>query len=140
MIATKTKLSVYVELTITKRKLEEQIKDTKARLAELEPAIIEQFQENGVQSMNIDGYTVYLNRKLFAGAKDGDKEAMITALQGCDDETWSFLVGPTVNSQQLAARIRECDMDENSLPILPDSLKSVIAVHEQFRVGARKSG
>lgn len=138
MIATKTKLKVYVDLTDKKRKLEEQLKDTKARLAELEPAIVEMFQSEGVQSMNIDGYTVYLNRKLFAGPKDGDKEAMIAALQGCD-ESWSFLVSPTVNTNQLGARVRECDMDENDLPILPDSLKDVIAVFEQFRVGARKS-
>ena len=133
------RLKQYIELTDLKRRLEAQLKDTKSRMAELEPHIVEQFQEDGTQSVNMDGFTVYLNRQLFASAADGDKDAMIQAMKGCGDESWSFLVRDSVNSQSLSARIRECDLDENGMPMLPDSLQDVIKVAEVFRLGARKS-
>ena len=95
MLATKTKLKPYVELIKKKTLLEEQLRDVKARLDELEPQIA---------------------------------------------ESWSFLVRDNVNTQQLSARVRECELDVNGMPILPDELKQVIKVSEVFRIGARKSG
>ena len=140
MLATKTKLKPYVDLIKKKTLLEEQLRDVKARLDDLEPQIAESFQKEGIQSTNVDGYTVYLNRQLWAGAANGDKEAMFAALKIYPDESWSFLVRDNVNSQQLSARVRECDLDANGMPILPDELKQVIKVSEVFRIGARKSG
>ena len=139
MLATKTKLKPYVELIKKKTLLEEQLRDVKARLDELEPQIAESFQKEGVQSTNVDGYTVYLNRQLWAGAANGDKEAMFAALKTYPDESWSFLVRDNVNTQQLSARVRECELDVNGMPILPNELKQVIKVSEVFRIGARKS-
>lgn len=138
MIATKTLISEYVRLTERKRALEEQLKDAKARLDEMEPRIVEQFQSDSVQSMSVDGYTVYLNRKLLAGAKDGDKPAMIAALKAVGDESWSFLVEDNVNYQRLNARVRECPQDESGMPILPEALRAVVNVYEDFTIGARK--
>ncbi len=137
-IATKTKLKPYVQLIKKKTLLEQQLSDTKARLAKLEPEIVEQFQAEGVQRMNCDGYIIYLNRKLFAGATDGDKEAMYEALKLMDNETWNFLVKDNVNSNQLSARIRECELNKEGIPILPPELVNVIKVSEVFRIGARK--
>lgn len=139
MIATETRLRPYVELVKQKTAMEQKMKDTKARLAELEPQIVEDFQQAGTQSMNVDGYTVYLNRKMFAGPMDGDRESMCAALAGLD-ETWSFLVTPSVNANSLSARVRECESDETTgMPILPPELVGKIKVSEVFRVGARKS-
>ena len=132
------RLREFVSLTALKRDLETRLKDAKARLDPLEAALIEQFQQDGIQSVNADGYTVYLNRKLFAGAKDGDKPTMIAALEACD-ETWSFLVEDNVNSQRLCARVRECELGDDGMPLLPDELKDAIQVCEQFTIGARKS-
>lgn len=138
MLATKTLISEYVKQTERKRRLEEELKDAKARLEEMEPRIVEQFQADGVQSLNVDGYTVYLNRKLFGGAKDGDKPAMMAALKATGDESWMFLVEDNVNHQRLQARIRECPQDENGMPVLPESLRGAIAIYEEFTIGARK--
>lgn len=137
-IATKTLLKVYVQQTIRKRDLEAQLKDCKAKLAEMDPKITEQFIKEGVKTLGIDGYTIYINRTLRAGPVDGNKVALFTALKALPDD-WNFLVGDNVNTQQLAARIRECEMDEDEMPILPDSLKDVIHIYEQFKVGARKT-
>ena len=133
------RLKEFVEITALKREIEGQLKDAKARLGELEPLIAEHFTEEGMQSVNVDGYTIYLNRRLFAGPMDGDREAMVAALEVCDDESWKFLVKKGVNSQQLSARVRECEVDENSgMPSLPDGLRQTIKVYEEFRIGARK--
>ena len=140
MLATKTKIKPYVELIKKKARLEEQLRDVKARLDVLEPQIAESFQKEGIQSTNVDGYTVYLNRQLWAGAADGDKEAMFTALKTYPDDSWAFLVRDNVNTQQLSARVRECELDADGMPILPEQLKQVIKVSEVFRIGARKSG
>ena len=139
MLATKTKLRPYVQLIKKKTQLEEQLRDVKARLDVLEPQIAESFQKEGIQSTNVDGYTVYLNRQLWAGATDGHKEAMFKVLKAYPDESWSFLVKDNVNSQQLSARVRECEQDADGMPILPDELQEVIKVSEVFKIGARKS-
>ncbi|KKN45153.1 hypothetical protein LCGC14_0686060 [marine sediment metagenome] len=137
-IATKTKLKPYVELVKKKALLEQQLAETKARLAKLEPEIVEQFQENGVQRMSCDGYTIHLIRKIWAAAVNGDKKAMYTALSALDDETWSFLVEDNVNANRLAARVRECEDDDDGMPILPAELVDVIKVSEVFKIGAQK--
>ncbi len=137
-LATKTKLKPYIELVKKKTKLEQQLSDTKARLAKLEPEIVEQFQEEGVQRMNCDGYTIHLKRNIWASAADGDKKAMYAALSALGDETWSFLVEDNVNAHRLAARVRECKNDKDGMPILPAELTKVIKVSEVFKIGARK--
>lgn len=142
-IATKTKLEPYVKLVKKKTKLEQQLSDTKARLAKLEPEIVEQFQQAGVQRINCNGYTIYLNRHIWASATEDengnkDKESMYDALKTIDDETWSFLVGDSVNSNSLSARVRECELDDQGMPILPAELVNVIKVSEVFKIGARK--
>ncbi|KKM07745.1 hypothetical protein LCGC14_1730930, partial [marine sediment metagenome] len=67
-----------------------------------------------------------------------DKESMYDALKTIDDETWSFLVGDSVNSNSLSARVRECELDDQGMPILPAELVNVIKVSEVFKIGARK--
>lgn len=137
-LATKTVVKPYVALVKKKLLLQQQLDDAKARLAELEPKIVEAFQDEGIQSTKIDDYTVYLNRQLWAGAAD-DKQAMCDALKVFPDDTWSFLVKDNVNVQTLSARVRECEMNEDGMPILPEALKDLIKVAEVFKIGARKA-
>ena len=132
------RLREFVRLTTEKRDLETQLKDRKARLDALEPAVTEQFQQGGIQSINVDGYTVYLNRSLFAGPKDGNKDGLIAALKSCPED-WSFLVQENFNGNSLKARVRECDLGQDNLPVLPEALKDVLQVYEEFSIGARKS-
>ena len=137
-IATKTVLKKYIELTKKKRAAKVVMEDLKDALANLEKELVEQFQREGVQNLKMDGYTVGLVRKLFASAKDKDKERMITVLQSCRDATWSWMVQDNVNAQRLAARVRECNMDKNGLPVLPEDIEAVITVSEVFSLSARK--
>ena len=74
-----------------KRKLQTELNDANAQITALEPLVCEQFQQDGMQSVNIDGFTVYLSSTIYAGPKDGDKAGLIQALKGLDD-SWSFLV------------------------------------------------
>lgn len=133
------RLREFVRLTNQKRELEADLRDVKARLGELEPQILDHFQQDGIQRVTVDGYTLYLSRSLYAGPKDGDKDRMIQSLQGLD-ESWSFLVSKTVNRNQLSARVRECEQNAEGQPVLPDALKDAVEVFEQFTIGARKAG
>ncbi len=137
-LPTKTKLKPYIALIKTKTQLEQKLADVKARLTKLEPEIAEAFISEGIQSHNMDGYTLYLNRQIWAGA-DGNKEKMMLALKFYPDDSWSFMVKDSVNSQTLSARVRECERDKDDMPILPEALKSVIKIAEVFRIGARKA-
>jgi hypothetical protein len=132
------RLRELVAQTNRKRELQAQLNDANARITALEPLVAEQFQQDGVQSVNIDGYTIYLNRKLYAGPKDGNKAGLVAALKGLD-ESWSFLVSEGFNANSLKARVRECELGADNMPIIPIELRDVMAVYEEFEVGARKS-
>ena len=137
-VPTKTILKPYVALHKQKTRLEAELADTKERMKEMEPVLTKSFTDEGLQSINLDGHTVYLNRQIWAGADD--KDDMIKVLKAMDDDTWRFLVADNVNSSKLSARVRECERDDDNMPILPAELRPVIKVAEVFRIGVRKAG
>ena len=138
-LATKTLLKPYVALHKLRTDLETKLADVKTRMKDLEPALTDSFTGEGLQSVNCNGYTVYLHRQLWAGHA-GDKDALMAELKAMTDESWSFLVKDNINSNSFSARVRELERNEDDMPILPDNLKSLIKVSEVFKIGMRKSG
>lgn len=136
-IAMKTLIKPYVVFDKKKKRLKLELAKITKAMTDMEPAIADAFTEQGIQSINVDGACVHLKRSLFAGAKDG-KDKLIEVLKQMEDETWSFLVGDDINANKLSARVRECECDENDLPIIPDELKKVLSVAEVFKIGVRK--
>lgn len=132
-----TRLREFAKLTTLKGQLEVQLKDIAARLSQLEEPIIEAFQQDGMQSVNVDGFNIHLKRTLFAGAK-GDKSDLMATLKGMD-ESWSILVQDNVNYQSLNARVRELELGDDGMPIVPAELVDVLNISEQYKLGARKS-
>jgi len=136
------RLKKYVQLIERKRHLDDDLKATKEELAVLEEYIMENMLSSGVQKTTMDGYTVYIQRQLWASGANGP-EALHQALM---DEGYSELIEPKVNSNRLCALVREYDAypnfphDEQGLPILPGDLKTAINIIEQYKVRARKVG
>lgn len=134
-------LHEYVELIHRKRELESQLRQVKEQLGEtegsgpgaMERRALEYFGQNGVQSLKLNGMTLYVNRQLWAHAKDGDFVAGCLALKeaGLGD-----FVAERFNVQSLSAWVRE--RDRNGEP-LPEAFKDRIEVSEVFRLGARRS-
>lgn len=138
------KLQRFAELTERSKAIDIEQKGIKAELAELEPQIIEDMAEAGMQSANINNRTYYINRQLFAGAGSGfTKFDIIGALKASDLDDY---VSETYNSQSLSAYVRSFAKEngnedlspEEIKNLLPEALRHVLYVGEQFRLGSRK--
>jgi hypothetical protein len=126
-------LKRFVALEERRRQLEVEIDTIKAEAAELEERLLPQFEQSGMERVAIDGRTVYVERKLWAKAKDGDKQALCKALKRA---RLSEFVQETFNPQSLSALVREWDRDGRPMP---PSLREVLEVSEVFKLRTRRS-
>jgi len=97
-------LKEFVALEKEKATLKARLKVIESRLTELDESIAAQFVSDGVQSMRIDGRTVYLHRDIYASAKDGARDAVVAALRDCDLGQY---VKEDYNANSLTAYVRE---------------------------------
>ena len=116
-----------------RRQLEAEIDAVKAEATQLEEALLPQFEQGGLEKVSIDGRTVYLERKLWAKAKDGDKGAVCKALKRAHLGDY---VEETFNTNSLSAYVRE--LDREGKPLGP-SLREVLEISEVFRLRTRRS-
>jgi hypothetical protein len=126
-------LKRFVALEERRRQLEAEVEAVKAEAAELEQRLLPQFEHSGMERVSIDGLTVYLERKLWAKAKDGDKPSVCTALKRCHLGDY---VEETFNTNSLSAYIRELDRERRPLP---PTLAPVLDVSEVFKLRTRRN-
>lgn len=126
-------LKRFVALEERRRQLEAEVDSVKAEAAELEQRLLPQFEQSGMERVFIDGRTVYIERKLWARAKDGDKHAVCRALKRC---RLGDYVEETFNTNSLSAYVRELDREERPLP---PALAAVLEVSEVFKLRTRRS-
>jgi hypothetical protein len=126
-------LKRFVALEDRRKQLEAEVDSIKAETAELEERLLPQFEQGGFEKISIDGRTVYIERKLWAKAKNGDKSAVCRVLKRC---RLGDYVEETFNTNSLSAYVRELDREER--PLSP-SLAAVLEVSEVFKLRTRKS-
>ena len=126
-------LKRFVALEERRRQLEAEVDAVKAEAAELEQRLLPQFEQGGFEKISIDGRTVYIERKLWAKARDGDKAAVCKALKRC---RLGDYVEETFNTNSLSAYVRELDREGRALP---PSLAAVLDVSEVFKLRTRRS-
>lgn len=99
----------------------------------IEAQLIEQFTDAGMQSISIDGKTIYLHETVYARRGAGiDTEELKAALRSAGA---SDLVTETVNGQTLNAWVRELTDPENpDAPGLPDALEGILERGERYSV------
>ena len=134
-------LARYVALVEKKRKHEDDIKDLNDKISALETALIANMQRGGLTKLSVYGRTVWLDRKIWAGADNGSTPALAAALKevGLGD-----LVKQAVNAQTLSAWVREFDPDgrlgpEEIKAVLPPPVQPVIRISEVFNLRVRKA-
>lgn len=112
------------------------IKALKEELAPLEASLLDEFAEDGLQSVKIsDGkrnVTVFLKRDLRATNLQGPE----ATAQACKAAGLEHMVGERVNANTLSAYVR--DLEKAGEP-LPDAFDGVVGTLEQFSVGVRAS-
>jgi hypothetical protein len=97
-------LKEFVALEKEKAQLNGRLKVINQRLEVLDGAITEDFVKDGIQSMRVDGRTVYLHRDIYASPKDGERAAVVEALKECD---LSQYIKEDYNANSLTAFVRE---------------------------------
>lgn len=101
----------------------------------LERKIVDGFTDEGIQSMNVDGKTVHLQRTLWPKL-DTSREEVMEALE---DVGWGDIVRPNFNSNSLAGMIRDLDRDDEDMPIMPPELEGKISVSEKREARVKNS-
>jgi hypothetical protein len=119
-------LRKFIELTRRRRELEEQLDDVKQEIAVLEQSLIDQFAQEGINRVSMDGATVYLKRELWASARDGDWQRACAALK---EAGLGHYVEEKFNVLSLSAFVREVDRNGDQLP---PALADAIAVTEKY--------
>jgi len=136
----------FIELDEQRKGKEGEIDKLKERMAELEPQIMERFENAGMQSMKSKhGTVIYVRRDLWAGAKEGADVLLLESLKsvGLGD-----MVKEKVNTQTLSAYIREQEKEHfgqnisakpnEIIDVLPEPLRAAVAITEKFSLRTRK--
>lgn len=139
-------LKEFVALEKEKATLKARLKAIDSRLTELDESIAAQFVSDGVQSMRIDGRTVYLHRDIYASAKDGARDAVVAALRDCDLGQY---VKEDYNANSLTAYVREMVREaeeqarldnrviDDPAEALPAGLAATLKISTVFSVSSR---
>ena len=117
-----------------KRELDAETKANNAVIEDLDRQLSEAMAEQEVDRFSRNGNLFYLNSRLYASAKAGEKESMIAALKA---NGYGDLVTETVNANTLASFAKE-RMAESETGELPDWLDAVVSTFEKITVGVRK--
>lgn len=139
-----TQFTEFQALTERKAAIDAELKGIKARLADLEPRLLEFMTEMGMQSIKAGGRTFYIHRQLWAGKladADPHQFAEIMRALGLGD-----MVKESVNAQTLSSWVREqaAELDGAATPeeivaALPEELRGIVKISEVYSVRSRKS-
>lgn len=139
------RLNEWLETGIKIRELDAELKAAKEKLQSLEPDVMADLEEEGIDSVKVNGFTIYAQRNLWAGVADGvDRQVACDALK---DAGLNDFVAENFNAQTLSSYFRELEksakaegriiMDQSQL--LPETLKGKIKLTEKFGLRFRKS-
>ena len=117
-----------------KRELDAETKANNAVIEDLDRQLSEAMAEQEVDRFSRNGNLFYLNSRLYASAKAGEKDTMIAALKA---NGYGDLVTETVNANTLASFAKE-RMAESETGELPEWLDAVVSTFEKITVGVRK--
>ncbi len=124
----------FAELEKEKKKLEYELEKVKKRISAISPNIMDQFADNGIKNLNVDGRTIFIERKIWA--KISDEKTKEEAIEAIKDAGYKILVSEGYNSQQLSSLLREFDKNGKDLP---EQFKGVIEASEVFKLKSRKA-
>lgn len=144
LLKTETLARLFAVLDKTRKGFEEHVQAAAESAAMVESELLPRMRESGTQSIKTAGSTVYVERKLWGSAKDGNAPALCLALK---EMGLSDMVKEGVNGQTFSAYIREIEgslsktplSPEELIPQLPELLQPVVQVSEVFKIRARKA-
>lgn len=136
------KLADYARKKVRARELESEAEALKRECRELMPELLEQFTEDGVQNVRIDGVgTVFIAGQIWAGAyKDENGETDYDrTCDALERAGLGMMVKRQFNTNTLSAYVRELPRDAIGSPIIPPELDGEITVSEVFDLRVNKA-
>jgi hypothetical protein len=127
-------LLAYLDARKELEESDEKMKRTKARVAELERMVVEDWAASGTTQIRIDGRTIYTRRDLHVNTPAANRVALLVAVRAMDMVEMIADPGPTVQPAKLKAFVRECLHDGNDVP---DVIAGLINVHQEQRLSVR---
>lgn len=123
-------LKQFIALDARRKALDAELKDVTGRLEAMREPLLDQWIQEGVTSLKVDGHTVSLRRQVWARVVDRERIADALRREGLE----SLL---TPNSQQLSAWVREREAEGQPLPA---SFAGVVDTFERFSLSVRGNG
>ena len=118
-----------------KKELDAETKALGMEIEDLDRQLSDAMAEEEVDRFSRNGSLFYLNTRLFASPRAGEKDRMIETLK---KNGYGSLVTETVNANTLASFAKE-RMAETETGELPEWLDAVVSTFEKVSVGVRKS-
>lgn len=127
-------LGLYVKLEQKRRRLEDDLKETKLRQSAVAEPLVERMAAEGMQRINKDGLTVYLRQQRFVNKKT--EVSMDIACRMLESWGLGYMVNDAYNATSLKSKIIEMlDQEEE----LPKGFDQYFNVHEQTVLGCQKA-
>lgn len=120
------------QLIERKREIESELKLLNKEISRLEEFAMKEFIDNGVDSIKVDGATMYLHRQLWAGVNEGFTKEQ--AAQELKEVGLGEYVQESFNMNSLSAYYREATRESDDIQV-PRSIK----LEERFSLRMRRS-
>ena len=129
MSTTSLLLSELVNIDRTRKELKADLDTLNKERAAIEAKILDIWEREGTSSQKVDGSTIYLSSQKWAKPLDGNRQAVVQALEslGMDD----FV---NFNTQSLSGYCREQEREGLELP---EALAAVLEFSEDWKVKVR---
>lgn len=118
-----------------KKELEKLTKENNAEIERLDKALSDAMADAELDKFTRNGHTFYITTRLFASAKDGQKDEMFEALRA---HGFGSIVTETVNANTLSSFCKEQIVLSGEAEELPAWLSEVVSTYEKTTVGVRK--
>lgn len=123
-----------IEAEARVKEIDETLKEAKAERDRLNVAMADAMLDAEVQSLNVAGKVLYLNRRIAASYKKEIQDQFFAVLEG---HGLGAIIKPNINSRTLTATVRE-QIEQNDGE-LPEWLDGMVDIFEETKVGIRNT-
>jgi hypothetical protein len=122
------------KLNIEKRDLDSRLKENSREYAQLETIVLDQFAEEGVDSIKVDGKLVKMGMLLWASPKNKDDRS--EACEFLKENGLEAFVSETFNTTSISAHCRA--IRDNDDEELPEGFEDVFKLTEKYKITCYK--
>ena len=124
----------FAALYREKLELQDRLNQVTKELGEMQESMLDFFGDAGMQSVNVDGVTLYIHEQIWANTAEGSSQEEACAALAANG--FAEFVAPRFNTQSLSAKAREMERNGESFP---EAVIQHIKVAPKIEIRARRS-